>query len=140
MQRGAWVSGAFAVCLASAGIVAAAGQDAVGAARPHVALRATPRTAFPPANVFVVAELKGRPGEEFYCPGIEWEWGDGSRSAEEGDCPPYSAGAEVERFYSARHAYGTPGNYDLTLTMRRADRTLAAASLQIVVVGSNIGR
>src|SRR5512143_1828334 len=136
MRHGAWVTGALLVFFADTGAGAARAGDE---ARPHVALRATPRRAFPPANVLAVAELKGRPGEDFYCPGIEWEWGDGSRSASEGDCPPYHEGAEVERFYSARHAYGAPGTYDLKLTMRRAHRTLAVATLEIVVCGASVG-
>jgi hypothetical protein len=62
--------------------------------KPRLDLRATPRVAMSPVNVFLLAELVGEPqGEEFYCPGLEWEWGDGGRSAYESDCPPFAPGA-----------------------------------------------
>ncbi len=130
--------------LAWATVVLLAGGAAVGAGsktesgKPRLDLRANPRMALPPVDVLLVAELKGGGAiEEYYCPGLEWDWGDGSRSAEESDCPPFEAGAEVQRFYTARHAYGTPGNYQVKLTMRRASRTVAVAEVPVIVFGDN---
>ncbi len=106
--------------------------------RPRLDLRATPKMSFPPVDVLVVAELKGGDAiEDFYCPGLEWDWGDGSKSAEESDCPPFQQGVKLERFFSARHAYGAPGNYGVKLTMRRAQRTIAVANVDVVVFGGS---
>src|SRR5262245_10396286 len=44
--------------------------------RPRLDLRATPRfTSVSPSQVLVVAQLVGGDEiEEFYCPGLEWDW------------------------------------------------------------------
>jgi hypothetical protein len=104
--------------------------------RPRLDLRASPRVAMPPVNVRLVAELAGGDeSEEFYCPGLEWEWGDGARSAQESDCPPFAPGAEFARRFSATHAYLQPGDYQIRVRLRRADRSLASATTTISVHG-----
>ena len=104
--------------------------------KPRLDLRATPRIAMSPVNVLLVAELVGgEEVEEFYCPGLEWEWGDGSRSSFESDCPPFAPGVEFERRFSATHAYHRPGEYNVTVKLRRADRSLAVARSSISVRG-----
>jgi hypothetical protein len=104
--------------------------------RPQLDLRASPRIAFSPVEVLITAQLKGGADlEEFYCPGLEWDWGDGTHSAHESDCAPFDSEASVERFFRARHAYGAPGNYQVRLTLRRADRTVAAGSVALMVRG-----
>jgi hypothetical protein len=117
--------------------LASPGQGGQGKAKkPQLALRATPRMAMPPVNVHLVAQLVGgETGEEFYCPALEWEWGDGARSSYESDCPPFAPGVELERRFSATHAYIQPGDYQITLRLRRADRSLASASATISVQG-----
>jgi len=46
--------------------------------KPRLDVRATPRMAFSPVNVFLVAELQGGDDvEEYYCPQLEWDWDDG---------------------------------------------------------------
>jgi hypothetical protein len=106
------------------------------AKKPRLGLRASPRSAFPPVSVLVVAELVGGfDHEDYYCPGLEWDWGDGNRSAQESDCDPYVEGVEMERRFSARHAYRSAGNYQVTLTLRRADRTVAVARVPVLVHG-----
>jgi hypothetical protein len=120
-------------------VLALAGPGQTGEPRsrkPRLDLRASPRVAFPPVSVLLVAELVG--GEEledYYCPALEWEWGDGARSAYESDCPPFQPGAELDRRFSATHAYSRPGEYHVTVRLRRADRSLAAARASIFVRG-----
>jgi hypothetical protein len=107
--------------------------------KPHLDLRATPRVAFSPVEVFLVGELKGGPNsEEFYCPGLVWDWGDGSRSAKEADCSPYQDGAQLERFFSARHAFRAPGSYSVRLSLIRAGRTITMATVPIMVYGHSM--
>jgi hypothetical protein len=110
--------------------------DALRPKRPSLGLRAFPRVAFSPVEVVAVAELKGgQDVEEFYCPGLEWDWGDGSRSAHEADCAPFEAGMKLARFFSARHAFRAPGAYRVQLRLRRADRTVAVATVPVTVRG-----
>jgi hypothetical protein len=114
----------------------AAAGDGGKPKKPQLDLRASPRIAFSPVEILITGQLKGGAElEEFYCPGLEWDWGDGTRSAHESDCAPYESGAALERFFSARHAYGSPGAYNVRLTLRRADRTVAVASVAVNVHG-----
>jgi hypothetical protein len=109
-----------------------------GAPRPRLDLRATPRVALPPVEVFVMAELVGGDDlEEFHCPGLEWDWDDGSRSAHEADCEPFAPGTTVERRFAAHHIYSGPGEYNIRLNLRRAGRLVSAASARVVVSGGN---
>ena len=87
-MRVRYVAPLLAVALATP-LVAADRSEKSG--RPHLQLRTTPRFAFGPVNVLATAELVGgRDAEEFHCPTIEWEWGDGSRSERQADCEPFA--------------------------------------------------
>ena len=120
--------------LAFAGLTLAG--DGGKAKRPQLDLRASPRVAFSPVEILLTGQLRGGAElEEFYCPGLEWDWGDGTRSAYESDCAPFDSGAALERFFSARHAYRAPGAYNVRLTLRRANRTVAVASVAVSVQG-----
>jgi hypothetical protein len=88
----------------------------------------------------LIGELKGgQDVEDFYCPGLEWDWGDGTHSAYESDCAPFEEGTTLDRFFSARHAFRAPGAYNVRLTLRRATRTIAVASVAIMVQGRTAG-
>jgi hypothetical protein len=119
-------------------VIAAAGStgnvSAMKIQKPRLDLRATPRIAFSPAYVLLTAELVGGDEvEEFYCPALEWNWGDGGKSVRESDCPPFQAGAELVRHFSAEHGYRHAGEYQITVTLRRANRSLAMASARVNV-------
>ena len=109
--------------------------DAPKPKKPKLDLRATPRMAFSPVNVLLTAELTGGDDvEEYYCPELEWEWDDGGKSVHEADCPAYEPGvSKIERRYTAEHEYGKAGMYNVKLTMRRANRTLAQTTIKITV-------
>jgi hypothetical protein len=120
--------------LAAALAVPATAGDGHGARKPRLDLRASPRMAFMPVDVFVIAELVGGDEtEDFYCPAVEWEWGDGNRSAHASDCPPFRPGMTLARLHSATHAYRRPGAYSIRVTLRRVGRALAAATTQVDV-------
>ncbi len=105
-------------------------------ARPRLELRATPPTAFSPANVMVIGKLIGGDDlEDFYCPALEWDWGDGSRSMREGDCPPFDDETQMARLFSVMHRYQAAGDFSVRLTLRRAGRTVASAAVSIRVLG-----
>ena len=103
--------------------------------KPRLDLRATPRMAFSPVNIFLTAELQGGDDvEEYYCPELEWDWDDGGKSVQEADCPPFAAGTtKLERRFTAEHEYRRAGVYNIKVTMRRANRSLAASNVRVTV-------
>lgn len=104
------------------------------AKKPKLDLKVTPRMAFSPANVTVAAQfIGGDDVEQFYCPEIEWEWGDGGKSIHEADCPPYEAGAKIERRFTAEHEFRRAGVYNIKATFRRAKNAFASNSVQLTV-------
>lgn len=103
--------------------------------RPTLTLRGTPRMAFSPVNVFFTAELQGGDDvEQFYCPEVEWWWGDGGKSVQESDCPPYEPGVtKIERRFTADHEFRRAFVYTVAVTLRRANRAFAKADVKITV-------
>lgn len=103
--------------------------------KPRLDLKAIPRMAFSPVNIFLTAELQGGDDvEEYYCPQLEWDWDDGGKSVQEGDCPPFEAGTtKIDRRFTAEHEYRRAGVYNVKVTMRRANRSLAASNVRVTV-------
>jgi hypothetical protein len=103
--------------------------------RPSLALRALPRFAFSPANIHFTAELTGGDDlEDFYCPDVEWEWGDGGKSQQESDCAPFEEGTStIDRHFTADHVYQLSGRYTVKLTLRRAGKSVASQTLQLTI-------
>ncbi|HEY6546801.1 MAG TPA: hypothetical protein VI589_02810 [Vicinamibacteria bacterium] len=102
--------------------------------RPALDMRVTPRMAFSPVNILVVAEMKGGDDiEEFYCPEIEWDWDDGGKSIHEADCDPFEAGTKIERRFSQEHYYPRAGIYNVKASFKRAGRTFLAATIRVTV-------
>ena len=102
--------------------------------KPQLDLRASPRFAFSPATVLLTAELKG--GDDhpaFYCPEIEWDWDDGGRSVRESDCAPAEEGGAMARRFTANHNFRQAGTYNVKVTLRRNDKSIASRSVSIVV-------
>jgi hypothetical protein len=111
-----------------------AGSDDDEGKRPELHLRATPKFSFSPATILFTAELKGGDDlEEFYCPEIEWEWGDGGRSVSEGDCDPWEPGTEIARRYTARHEFRYSGRYHVRVYLRKAGKSVTETRLTVTV-------
>jgi hypothetical protein len=113
-----------------------------GNKKPSLSLKATPAVSFAPARVVVVAEVKGGANdfEEFYCPTIEWEWGDLTTSTAEADCEPYEAGkSEIRRRYTVEHRYKNPGGFRIVLRLKKGDKVIAAANT-LVQVRAGLGQ
>jgi hypothetical protein len=107
-----------------------------GNKKPSLSLKATPAVSFAPARIVVVAEVKGGSDdfEEFYCPTVEWEWGDLTTSTAEADCEPYSPGKSViKRRYTVEHRYKNPGGYRIILRLKKGDRVVATSNTQVQV-------
>lgn len=92
----------------------------------------------PPARVLVTAELVGgEDDEDAYCPELEWDWVDGSRSVQQSDCPaPDSPDkAATERRFSARHRFTLPGQYRGALRLRSAGRVVREGGVTVLIHG-----
>lgn len=106
--------------------------------RPSLQLRATPGVSFAPASVLLVAELVGGDTvEDFYCPEVEWDFGDGRRSTSQSECEPFGEGSTIERRFLIRQSYTRPGEYRPTVTLRRAEGVVARAAATVLVPSSS---
>ena len=104
--------------------------------KPSVSLKATPPIGFSPAKVRVVAEIRGGADdyEEYYCPTVEWDWGDGTISESTVDCNPYEAGkSTIRRRFSTDHTYRMAGRYKVFFRLKQKSKTVGAASASVQV-------
>jgi hypothetical protein len=116
-------------------LLAAVDEPKKKAKKPSLSLRATPRMAYSPVTVYYTAELTGGDEvEDFYCPELEWEWGDGGKSVQESDCAPFEAGVtKLQRRFTAEHTFRLSGNYNTTVRLLRAGRSISKADVNVMV-------
>ena len=103
---------------------------------PRIAVTAHPSMGVSPARIVASADITGGPNdyEEFYCPSIEWEWGDDTRSTTSADCDPYEAGkSEIKRRFSADHTYRMPGTFRIQFRLKKKDKSIAAAGTSVQI-------
>ena len=127
-----------AVCLA--GLPATAMQNDKSkdgdAKRPKIRVRAQPQVAMSPARISLTAELQGgaEDFEEYYCAGVEWEWGDDTSSESTTDCEPYEAGkSAIKRRYTVQHQFRRPGTYKVFFHLKSKDRILGSGMTTVQV-------
>jgi hypothetical protein len=104
--------------------------------KPSLSLKLTPPVGFSPLRVRLVVEVRGGADdyEEFYCPAIEWDWGDGTVSGNSEDCDPYQAGkSKIRRRYSIEHVFRQPGPWQVFFRLKQRDRVIAATSANVQV-------
>ena len=121
------------ICLVSSTALQAREQ---GNKKPSLSLKATPAISFAPARIVIVAEVKGGSNdfEDFYCPNVEWDWGDDTTSTADTDCDPYVPGkSEIKRRYTVEHRYKNSGAYKIVLRLKKADKIVATANAQVQV-------
>jgi hypothetical protein len=135
----AWASAASLVGCASliAGSSSAAqkteGND--DARRPKLTLKAQPLIAMSPARIVLTAELVGGANdyEDYYCPTIEWDWGDGTQSASSNDCEPYEAGkSEIKRRFTKEHVFRA-GAFRVGFRLKRHEKSVGFATVSVQV-------
>jgi hypothetical protein len=125
----------FSLSLAIALLLPLAG-GAADKGKPSISVKASPAIAFSPARVVVTADLKGGANdyEDFYCPSIEWEWGDGTTSEQTIDCDPYEAGkSEIKRHFTASKVYHSSGDYRVQFKIKKKDKTIAVAGTEVKI-------
>ena len=119
---------AFALCA----IVGTSAADK----KPNITLRAAPVSGFAPLRVVVTASLIGGPNDyqDYYCPTIEWDWDDGTKSESKVDCEPYEAGkSEIVRSYTMDHRFNIGGEHRVQFRIKQKNKTVGSASVVIRV-------
>ena len=104
--------------------------------KPSLSLKATPPVGFSPLKVRLVVDVKGGSDdyEEFYCPSIEWDWGDGTVSRNSEDCDPFQSGkSTIKRRYSIEHVFRQPDTFQVFFRLKQRDRVIAATSANVQV-------
>jgi hypothetical protein len=104
--------------------------------KPGLSVKASPNVSFAPARIKAVAELKGGPNdyEDYYCAGVEWDWGDGTTSGSSTDCEPYEAGkSEIQRRFFKDHEFHQAGSFRIQVRLMRKNKALAAAGVTVQV-------
>lgn len=104
--------------------------------KPKISVKANPAMAISPARVVVSADINGGPDdyEEYYCAGVEWDWGDDTRSNNSADCDPYEAGkSQIKRRFTADHMYRISGEYRIQFRLKKKDKPIAAASTSVKI-------
>jgi len=105
--------------------------------KPKLTLKARPDFGIAPLRVALTAVLEGGDNdfEEFYCPTLIWEWGDGSASESSTDCPPYEAGkSQIARRFTKEHTYQYSGRLRVYFSLRQRDKEVSAAGVNITVM------
>lgn len=143
-SRRALVTLAAALVFASPlGSATGAPQSDGGDDKPSLSLRLTPSVGFTPLRVRVAVDIQGGPNDyqEFYCPTVEWDWGNGTMSERSGDCGPYEAGkSTIERRFSNEHQFRQAGTYKVVFRLKQGDRVVGSSSGTVRVQAGAGGR
>ena len=119
------------------------GKDKEADKKPKLTLKAQPVISMSPSKVTLRAELVGGANdyEEYYCPTVEWTWGDGTQSESTLDCDPYEAGkSEIKRRFTVDHVFRA-GAYQVAFRLKRRDKVVASSTTAIQVQGgADFGR
>ena len=135
------LAAALAICLPAA----LSGQKAE-AKKPSLSLKATPPVGFTPLRVVVAVDVKDGDDDyaDFYCAGVEWDWGDGTISENSSDCDPYEPGkSTIRRRFTADHIYRQQGQFKVVFKLKQKTKQVAAVSTNVQVrggVGDGFGR
>ena len=132
------------LCLVSVGGAGVAAQhegdkDKDHDRKPKVSLKASPKISLSAARVVLTAELQGGSNdyEEYYCPTIEWVWGDGTASESTSDCEPYEAGkSEIKRRFVVEHRFKVGGNYRVQFRLKHRDKVLTVATTDVQIASN----
>ena len=106
--------------------------------RPSLSLKAAPATGMVPVRVSATAELKGGDDDfqPYYCPAVEWNWGDGTVSETAVDCQPYEAGvSQLRRRYTAAHTYKRSGAFRISFRLKMKERVLISQTTMVRLLG-----
>jgi hypothetical protein len=81
-------------------------------------------------------EVKDGGDERYYCPEVEWEWEDGSRSISESDCPPFEEADEDRRFVQRKtHGFTRAGHWTITVRLSKAGELFHEEEADVLITG-----
>ena len=103
--------------------------------RPQLKLTARPPLGMAPQKVVLTAEIVGGPddSEEFYCPTVEWDWGDLTQSESTADCEPYQPGkSSIKRRWTVEHVFQR-GSYHVVLRLKKRDKAITQATVIVEI-------
>ena len=106
--------------------------------RPSLSLKAAPGTGMVPIRVSATAELKGGDDDfqEYYCPTVEWNWGDGTVSEAANDCDPYEPGvSQIRRRFTQSHNYKRAGAFRIVFRLKHRDKVLTSQATVVRLLG-----
>jgi hypothetical protein len=104
--------------------------------KPSLSLRVTPPVGFAPLKTRLVVDVRNGDDDyaDFYCPTVEWDWGDGTVSANAEDCDPYEAGKSViRRRFSNEHTFRQPGAFRVAFRLKQKDRVVGTSTVNVQV-------
>jgi len=110
-------------------------KDNSDSKKPKLSLKAQPAISISPSRVVLTAEITGGADdfEEFYCPTVVWEWGDGTQSEASSDCAPYETGkSEIKRRFTVEHVFRA-GNFRVQLHLKQRAKTVGMAKVSVQV-------
>ena len=122
---------AVSACLLVAAIAVAVAADDK---KPSISVKANPPTGFAPTRVVLTAEIKGGPNDfaDFYCPSVEWVWGDDTKAESSADCDPYEVGkSEIKRRYIFDRVFQTPGNFRVEFRLKQKNKVVGSGSTTV---------
>ena len=103
--------------------------------RPQLKLTARPPIGMAPQKVVLTAEIVGGPddAEDFYCPTVEWEWGDLTTSESTADCEPYQPGkTSIKRRWTVEHVFQR-GSFHVVLRLKKRDKAITQATVIVEI-------
>jgi len=104
--------------------------------KPSVSLKSTPTVGFSPAKFVFTAELKGGENDyqEFYCPTVEWDFGDDTHKELTEDCDPWESGkTEIKRRYVLSWTYKVAGEYKIEFRLKQKNKVVGSGSTTVNV-------
>jgi hypothetical protein len=103
--------------------------------RPQLKLTARPPIGMAPQKVVLTAEIVGGPddAEDFYCPTLEWDWGDLTKSESSADCEPYEPGkSAIKRRITVEHVFER-GSHRVVLRLKKRDKAITQATVTVEI-------
>jgi hypothetical protein len=101
-----------------------------------LSLRASPNSGFAPLRVRITVDVRGgaEDAQDFYCPSVEWDWGNDLKSTSSEDCDPYEPGkSTIRRRYSGEHRFTESGTFNVRFRLKQGNRVVATSSVIISV-------
>lgn len=112
-------------------------QDKDKAAKPKLTVKVSPAMGgTAPVRVVASADLTGGApdGEELYCPAVEWDFGDDTKSTASADCDPYEAGkSEIKRRFTAEHSYPNGGTFRIQVRLKKKNKVIVSGSTSVQI-------